>query len=72
MIGKDLKYIVSMIPDQAWVIIDRNWNVSIEDIQVEISDEAIANIRITEGYSITKDSVIEGWFESMADAAYRK
>lgn len=70
MIGKDLKHIISMIPDDAWVIIDGNWKVCVEGVKVEVTDEIIADIQITEGFSITKDSTVEGLLNYIRNASH--
>ena len=59
MKGKDLKWLVSMIPDDALVTINRNFYVEVSALDCEGHD-GIYNLQLTPGYSITKDDVIDG------------
>lgn len=67
MSGKDLKRMVSMIPDNAVVTVNGNYYVDITNINVEAGMDIRADLRLTEGYSITKDSVLDGMFESLKE-----
>ena len=61
--GKDLKMFVSVIPDDAGVTINGNWNVNIVNVKVETDLYGLlADLQLTPGYSITKDSVLEEMF----------
>ena len=63
MKGKDLKWLVSLIPDDAIVTIDNNPNVEITALENESAREygwANYNLHITAGYSITKDEYLNG------------
>lgn len=62
ILGKDLKAYVALIPDDAVVFIDDNQNVSIERVSVSSDPFLNANLELTQGYSITKDSVIDEMF----------
>lgn len=65
--GKDLKRMVSLIPDNAVVTINGNYNVDIIQVRVETTDVdgLLADLRLTPGYSITKDSVMEEMFKDL-------
>lgn len=63
--GKDLKRMVSAIPDDAGVTINKNWNVDIVSVTVESADpfgNTRADLQLTSGFSITKDSVLDEMF----------
>lgn len=61
--GKDLKMMVSFIPDNAGVTINGNWHVDIVNVKVETGLSGwLADLQLTNGYSITKDSVLEDMF----------
>lgn len=62
--GKDLKRLVALIPDEAGVVLNGNWNVSIEGVTVETTlDGWIASLNLTKGFSITSDEVLNGLFK---------
>ena len=64
--GKYLKQLVEMIPDDAGVIVNGNWNVSVEGVSVETTiDGWIASLRLTEGFSVTYDKVMDEMFNDM-------
>lgn len=66
MLGKDFKdFIVKMIPDDAVVIIDGNYKVDIEQISVEFSDQVTADLKLTEGFSVTCDEVMDKLFDDL-------
>ena len=61
--GKDLKMMVAYIPDDAGVTVNGNWNVNIVNVKVETHFNGIlADLQLTPGYSITKDSVLDEMF----------
>ena len=61
--GKELKTMVSCIPDDAGVTINGNWDVNVVNVKVETHfDGWLADLQLTQGYSITKDSVLDGLF----------
>ena len=61
--GKYLKQLVELIPDDAAVIVNGNWNVSVEGVSVETAvDGWIASLRLTEGFSVTSDKVLDEIF----------
>ena len=61
--GKYLKQLVEMIPDDAVVTVNGNWNVSVEAVSVETTvDGWIASLRLTEGFSVTSDKVLNEIF----------
>ena len=61
--GKCLKQLVELIPDDAAVIVNGNWNVSVEGVSVETAvDGWIASLKLTEGFSVTSDKVLEEIF----------
>ena len=64
--GKDLKRMVSLIPDDAYVTVNGNYDVSVESVKVESADPfgyIHSDLKLTSGYSITKDSVLEEMFK---------
>ena len=63
--GKDLKRMAAAIPDDAYVTINGNYNVSVEEVTVESADPfgfSHADLKLTSGFSITKDSVLKEMF----------
>lgn len=66
--GKELKRYLTLIPDDAVVMLDGNPGADIIGIKVEtdsINEGWTANLQITEGYSVTKDSVVKGIFDCL-------
>ena len=64
--GKELKRYIEAIPDNAAVIIDGNYDVDIIGVKVTVEDgKWLVNLPITEGYSITKDSIIKSILECL-------
>ena len=64
--GKDLKRMVSLIPDDAYVTVNGNYDVSVESVKVESADPfgyIHSDLKLTSGYSITKDCVLEEMFK---------
>lgn len=65
MLAKDLKEMLKMIPDNAVVTINGNYNVDIESVSVEFTDNVTANLKLSEGFSITCDKVIDRIFADL-------
>ena len=66
--GKELKRYLSVIPDDAVVMLDGNPGADIIGIEVEtdsVNGGWTANLQITEGYSVTKDSVVKGIYDCL-------
>ena len=59
MKGKDIKWLVGMIPDDAFVTINRNYLVEVSALDCEGHD-GVYNLQLTPGYSITEDDVLDG------------
>ena len=72
--GKDLKRMVEVIPDDAIVLVGNNQHVGVESVTVSTWPWLNANLELTPGFSITKDSVLEEMFKqktSFPDAEIR-
>lgn len=64
--GKYLKQLVGIIPDDAVVMVNGNWNVSVEAVSVETSEDRwLASLNLTKGYSVTSDEVLNGMFNQL-------
>ena len=64
--GKELKRYLTVIPDDAVVMLDGNPEADIIGIKAETDDGRwVVNLQITEGYSVTKDSVVKGIFDCL-------
>lgn len=66
--GKELKRYLTVIPDDAVVMLDGNPDADIIGIKVEtdsVNGGWTVNLQITEGYSVTKDSVVKGIFDCL-------
>ena len=66
--GKELKRYLTLIPDDAVVTLDGNPGADIIGIKVEtdsVNGGWTVNLQITEGYSVTKDSVVRGIFDCL-------
>lgn len=66
--GKELKRYLTVIPDDAVVMLDGNPEADIVGIKVEtdsVNGGWTVNLQITEGYSVTKDSVVKGIFDCL-------
>ena len=59
MKGKDLKWLVSMIPDDALVTIDNNPNVEIVAVDCDGIADRVHNLVLTEGWSIANDAELD-------------
>ena len=65
MIAKDLKEILKGIPDNAVVTIDGNYYANIEGVSMEFSDHVTADLKLTKGFSVTCDEVIDKMFDDL-------
>lgn len=67
MTGKDLKEMVSKIPNDAIVTFDNNLFVELTGLSIEFGsyDCPHADIKITEGFSITCDEVVDELFRDL-------
>lgn len=63
--AKDLKRMLAAVPDDAVIIINNNYNVSVESLDVTMTTFTVCDIVLTGGYSITKDSVINEMFDQL-------
>lgn len=74
MLLKDLRRMLDVLPDNTLVIINGNYDCNIESIKAETDfDGIICDLRLTDGWSITKDSVLSEMFTALkAHAAHRK
>lgn len=64
--GKDLKRMLSLIPDDAVVTVNGNYNVDIVQVKMETDFQGLqADLMLTPGYSITKDSVMTEMFKDL-------
>lgn len=64
--GEALKKMLACIPDEAGVTINGNWNVNIESVRVETTPNGWeADLQLTPGFSITKDSVMAEMFKDL-------
>lgn len=66
--GKELKRYLSVIPDDAVVMLDGNPDVDIVCINATrdgVNKGCMVSLQITEGYSVTKDSVVKGLFDCL-------
>lgn len=61
-----MKRYVNVIPDNAVVMLDGNPDADIIGIKAETGDGRwVVNLQITEGFSVTKDSIIKGMFDCL-------
>lgn len=58
---------LAVVPDDAVIIINNNYNVSVESLDVTMTTFTVCDIVLTGGYSITKDSVINEIFDQLRD-----
>ena len=66
--GEEPKRYLTLIPDDAVVMLDGNPEADIIGIKVEtdtVNGGWTVNLQITEGYSVTKDSVVKGIFDCL-------
>ncbi len=59
---------VEAIPDDAYVTVNGNHNVSVESVTVESADPfgyIHSDLKLTPGFSITKDSVMDEMFGAL-------
>lgn len=66
--AKDLRRMLAAVPDDAVIIINNNYNVSVESLDVTMTTFAVCDIVLTGGYSITKDSVINEMFDQLRNS----
>lgn len=66
--AKDLRRMLAAVPDDAVIIINNNYNVSVESLNVTMTTFTVCDIVLTEGYSITKDSVINEMFDQLRNS----
>ena len=59
MKGKDLKWLVSMIPDDAIVTIDNNPSVEIVAVDCDGIADRVHNLVLTDGWSIANDAELD-------------
>lgn len=65
MSGKEIKRLVNLIPDDAFVTIDGNPRVDVTSVAIETSFDGIsADLQLTPGWSISNDRILS---EIMAD-----
>lgn len=64
--SNELKRLLESVPDYTPIMIDGNPNVDIIGVQIDLGTDAwVANLQITEGFSVTKDSIIKSMFECL-------
>ena len=69
MTMKEIRMMLNAIPDDAAVTINDNYNVDIVSVSAETTPFGIkADLKITSGYSITMDSVLDGMMETLKHA----
>lgn len=66
--AKDLRRMLTAVPDDAVIIINNNYNVSVESLDVTMTTFTVCDIVLTGGYSITKDSGINGMFDQLRNS----
>lgn len=59
---------MAVVPDDAVIIINNNYNVSVESLNVTMTTFTVCDIVLTGGYSITKDSVINEMFDRLRNS----
>ena len=63
--ASDLKYFLSFIPDDAVIVIDNNYDVQITEMEHSTDNPYVYNLKLSEGWSITKDEVLNSMFEEL-------
>ena len=61
----DLKYFLSFMPDDAVIVIDNNYDVQITEMEHSTDNPYVYNLKLSEGWSITKDDVLNSMFEEL-------
>ena len=61
----DLKYFLSFMPDDAVIVIDNNYDVQITEMEHSTDNPYVYNLKLSEGWSITKDEVLNSMFEEL-------
>ena len=70
--GKELKRMLSLIPDRAVVTINGNPNVDIVEVEGETTPfDYHVNLKLTSGFSIVKDSFVDELYSELK-GAYEK
>ena len=65
---KDLKRMLDILPDNSVVTINGNYNVDIVSVFAETTFDGIrCDLKLTPGYSITKDSVMDAMFGQLKE-----
>jgi len=73
ILGSDLKRMIAMIPDDAGVTINGNWDVNIESVSVECSCMGLtADLKLTEGFGLVKNDFVSGLYDELRRAYERK
>ena len=64
---------LDVLPDSTLVIINGNYDCNIEEIKAETDfDGIICDLRLTDGWSLTKDSVVNEMFAALKAHATRR
>ena len=68
--GSDLKRMINMIPDDAGVTLNGNWNVNIESVTVDSGGcgGPTADLKLTDGFSLVKDDFVSGLYDKLRSA----
>ena len=61
----DLRYFLSFMPDDAVIVIDNNYDVQITEMEHSTDNPYVYNLKLSEGWSITKDEVLNSMFEEL-------
>ena len=61
----DLKYFLSFMPDDAVIVIDNNYDVQITEMEHSTDNPYVYNLKLSEGWSITKDEVLNSMIEEL-------
>ena len=73
ILGSDLKRMIAMIPDDAGVTINGNWDVNIESVSVECGCMGLkADLKLTEGFGLVKNDFVSGLYDELRRAYERK
>lgn len=72
--SEDLKRMVNSIPDGAVVTLNGNPNVDIVSVRVETTpfDYLMADLKLSDGFSIVKDEFVSGMYDELRRAYERK
>jgi len=73
ILGSDLKRMINMIPDDAGVTLNGNWDVNIDSVTVESGACGLrADLKLTDGFSLVKDNFVSGLYDELRRAYERK